>query len=119
MDPATSAVRAEQRHRALVRANKVRHARAELKRGIARGEVNVAAVILAPGPDVEGMPVADLLTSQPWCGPRRSSKLLAPANIPATKTVGALTERQRRALAAQLRAPSVISGSICGPGDAP
>lgn len=107
MDPATSAVRAEQRLRALARANKVRHARAQLKRRIASGEVSVAAVILAPGPDVEGIPVAELLASQPWWGPRRSKRLLAPANVPATKPVGALTERQRRTLAAQLSAPTM------------
>ena len=99
---ATNAPARPQYVRALERANLVRLARAQLKRGVAFGKVDVAEVVLYCPWEVQGMAVADLLISQPRWGQTRSRKLLAQIPVPETKTVGSMTDRQRRALAAML-----------------
>jgi hypothetical protein len=101
-----------QRLRALVRANEVRLARAELKRRIADGDVSVAEVILDPPQEVSSWAIGDLLLSQRRWGSTRCRKFLARNHITETKPVGALTERQRRLLAAQLAACSCESGDV-------
>jgi hypothetical protein len=88
--------------RALARANQVRLARAELKRGVAFGKVDVAEVILHCPWEVHSMAVADLLSSQRRWGQTRCRKLLARIPMSEKKTVGSMTDRQRRALAAML-----------------
>jgi hypothetical protein len=93
---------APQHMRALARANSVRQARAELKRQVAAGEVTVAEVLLACPAEAEGMKVCDLLTSQHRWGLTRCHNLLAEVPLPETKTIGSMTERQRRALVALL-----------------
>jgi hypothetical protein len=100
-----------QRLRALERANEVRLARAELKRRIAEGEVSAAAVILTSPWEASSWTVSDLLMSQRRWGSTRCRKFLARHQIGEIKQVGALTERQRRLLAAQL--------DSCLPLDAP
>jgi hypothetical protein len=87
---------------ALQRANEVRLARAAMKRSISSGEMSVAAVILACPEEVEGMAVSDLLMSQRRWGRTRCRKFLATIPIFENKPIGTLTDRQRRALAAQL-----------------
>jgi hypothetical protein len=88
--------------RALERANQVRLARAELKRRIALGKVDVAEVILECPWEAESMPVGDLLMSQRRWGQTRCRKFLAQVPMSETKTIGSMTERQRRTLAAML-----------------
>jgi hypothetical protein len=88
--------------RALERANQVRLARAELKRGVALGAVDVAEVILECPWEAESMAVADLLTSQRRWGQTRVRKFLASIPMSENKTIGSMTERQRRTLAALL-----------------
>ncbi len=100
---ATIAPAPPQHMRALRRANEVRLARAELKRRVAAGEVSAADVILASPWEAGSMPVADLLTSQRRWGATRCRRLLAGIPITETKAIGALTERQRLALAQVLR----------------
>jgi hypothetical protein len=90
--------------RALERANKVRLARAELKRRVAGGEIGVAEVILDCPWEAESMAVADLLMSQRRWGQTRCRKFLAQLPMSEQKTVGSMTERQRRTLAAMLTA---------------
>ncbi len=85
--------------RALHRANEVRLARAELKRRVGTGEVNVADVIVESPWEAESMAVADLLMSQRRWGHQRCRKILGQVPVSETKTVGTLTERQRHALA--------------------
>lgn len=97
-----------QHMRALQRANRVRLARAELKRRIAEGELTAADVILASPWEAESMTVADVLMSQRRWGGTRCRKFLAMFQISEAKTVGSLTERQRVALAAQLAAHAKI-----------
>ena len=98
-----------QHMRALERANKVRLARAELKRRVASGEIGVAEVILECPWEAESMAVADLLMSQRRWGQTRCRKFLAQIPMSEQKTVGSMTERQRRTLAAMLSAAGPVT----------
>ena len=91
-----------QHMRALERANQVRLARAELKRRVATGELEVAGVILECPWEAESMAVADLLMSQRRWGQTRCRKFLSQIPMSEKKTIGSMTERQRRTLAVQL-----------------
>jgi hypothetical protein len=93
--------------RALARANKVRLARAELKRRIAMGELDAAEVIMDCPWEAQSMAVGDLLMSQRRWGESRCRKLLAQLQLSESKTVGSLTDRQRRTLACACREQSV------------
>jgi hypothetical protein len=101
--------------RALARANQVRLARAQLKRGVGFGEVDVAEVILHYPAEVRSMAIADLLISQPRWGQTRCRRCLARIPMSEHKTVGSMTDRQRRALAAMLSNP----GGEAAPGATP
>jgi hypothetical protein len=105
---ATIAPAGPQHMRALERANKVRLARAELKRRIAGGELGVAEVILDCPWEAHSMAVADLLMSQRRWGHTRCRKFLAQIPMSEQKTIGSMTERQRRTLAAMLTATGPI-----------
>jgi len=97
--------------RALERANKVRLARAELKRMVALGEIDVAEVILDCPWEAHSMAVADLLMSQRRWGQTRCRKFLTQIAMSEKKTLGSMTERQRHTLAAMLA--TVPNNSIC------
>ncbi|HXC24148.1 MAG TPA: hypothetical protein VNU28_06155, partial [Solirubrobacteraceae bacterium] len=99
---ATIAPAGPQHMRALERANQVRLARAELKRRVASGEIGVAEVILDCPWEADSMAVSDLLMSQRRWGQTRCRKFLAQIPMSEQKTVGSMTERQRRTLAAML-----------------
>ncbi|MGA8352935.1 MAG: hypothetical protein WB698_02050 [Solirubrobacteraceae bacterium] len=88
--------------RALQRANEVRLARAELKRRIADGEMDIAEVILDCPPEAQSMAVSDLLMSQRRWGQTRCRRFLAQIPMSEKKTLGSMTERQRRALVKML-----------------
>jgi hypothetical protein len=100
--PATIAPATPQYIRALQRANEVRLARAELKRRVAFGNVDVAHVILCCPWEAHSMAVADLLISQRRWGETRCRKLLAQLPMSEKKSVGSMTDRQRHALATML-----------------
>jgi hypothetical protein len=89
--------------RALERANQVRLARAELKRRIATGAIDVAEVILDCPWEADSMAIADLLLSQRRWGQTRCRKFLAQLPMSEKKTVGSMTDRQRQTLVAMLR----------------
>jgi hypothetical protein len=100
--------------RALERANEVRLARAALKRNVAAGAVDVAEVVLRCPWEAESMAVSDLLTSQRRWGHTRCRKLLAQVPLTERKTLGSMTDRQRRSLAVLLsggerREPSTVA----------
>jgi hypothetical protein len=98
-----------QHMRALERANQVRLARADLKRRVASGEIGVAEVILDCPWEADSMAVADLLMSQRRWGQTRCRKFLTQIPMSEQKTVGSMTERQRRTLAAMLSATGPIT----------
>ena len=97
-------VKTRQRTEALGRANRVRSARATLKRRIADGRVSAAEVILLHPWEVASMPVVDVLKSQRQWGDRRCRRLLGAVGLQEGKAIGSMTERQRLALAARLGA---------------
>ena len=99
---ATIAPARPQHLQALSRATQVRLARAQLKRRVACGAISVSDVILESPWEAGSMTVADLLMSQRRWGITRCRKVLAQIPVSETKTVGSLTDRQRRALAALL-----------------
>ena len=87
---------------ALQRANEVRLARAALKRLVRQGRVNAAEVILACPWEAQSMPVAELLTAQRRWGETRCRRFLSSIQMSENKTIGSMTERQRRTLAVML-----------------
>jgi hypothetical protein len=99
---ATATAPAAQHMRALAQANRVRLARAELKRQVAEGETSVAVVVLECPWEAASMTISDLLMSQHRWGRTRCRRFLASIPMSETKTVGSMTERQRRELASRL-----------------
>jgi hypothetical protein len=98
-------VGADQQHlRALEYANRVRLARARMKRKIAAGELSAADVVVTCPWQAHSMAVSDLLMSQKRWGRTRCRRLLMSLGVPENKQIGTLTERQRLALAAVLTA---------------
>jgi hypothetical protein len=87
---------------ALAHANRVRLARAELKRCIARGERHAAEVIRDCPWETESMTLAELLTSQRRWGRTRSRKFLVALAMSENKRLGTLTQRQRHVLSNEL-----------------
>ena len=82
-----------QRLHALERANRVRSARAQLKRRIAVGELAVGEIILNSRWEIEKMPIGELLMCQRHWGERRCRTFLAALGLRETKTIGSMTER--------------------------
>jgi hypothetical protein len=99
---------APQHMRALDRANRVRLARAELKRDIADGSRTVAEVVTECPWESESMAIADLLMSQHRWGRTRCRRFLAGLPMVETKTIGSMTNRQRAQLAARLNGEAVV-----------
>ena len=97
--PGIATAPAPQHMQALAQANKVRLARAELKRQVADGEISAAHVILECPWEAASMTVSDLLTSQRRWGSTRCRKLLQSIPMSENKSIGSMTERQREALA--------------------
>ena len=106
--PATATVASAgpQYMHALERANRVRLARAELKRRVALGEIEAGDVILDCPWEAQSVAVADLLMSQRRWGQTRCRKLLCQIPMSEKKTIGSMTDRQRQTLAGLLRSVS-------------
>ena len=94
----------EQHLRALEYANRVRLARARMKRKVASGELSAADVIMSCPWQAHSMSISDLLMSQKRWGRTRCRRLLVSLGVPENKQIGTLTERQRVAVAAVLTA---------------
>ena len=88
-----------QRLTALERANEVRSARAVLKTQIKRGLVLAVEVLRSPPEYTAKMKVVDLLLAMPKTGEVKATKVLDRCGISTSRTIGGLTERQRRELA--------------------
>ena len=97
-----SRAQAPQHMQALARANRVRLARAELKRSIARGETDPSQVVRDCPWETESMTIAELLTSQRRWGRTRARKFLLSLALNENKRLGTLTSRQRALLSAEL-----------------
>jgi hypothetical protein len=99
---------APQHLRALERANRVRLARADLKRKVAAGDLTAADIILSSPWQADSMAVSELLMSQRRWGRTRCRRLLTSLGVPENKRIGTLTQRQRIALAAMLTAKAAM-----------
>src|SRR3954452_11536598 len=89
---------APQHLKALHQANRVRLARAELKRRVAAGEMTAAEVVVECPWEAASMELRDLLMSQRRWVRARCRRLLLSLGLPENKHIGTLTPRQRRAL---------------------
>jgi hypothetical protein len=87
---------------ALAHANRVRLARAALKRSIKSGELEVPGVIRRCPWEVETMTVGELLRSQRRWGRARARKFLLSLTLNENRELARLTERQRDVLAGEL-----------------
>lgn len=108
MEAASTAVPAQlpQHMRALAHANKIRLARAALKRSINAGTTNVADVVRDCPSELETMTVSELLRSQQRWGRTRVRRFLVPLGMSENRELGRLTDRQRVELARRLDAKS-------------
>jgi hypothetical protein len=93
-----------QHMQALAYANRIRLARAALKRAIAGGDRGAADVIRECPMETESMTLAELLTSQRRWGRTRARKFLLSLALSENKRLGTLTERQRLMLCSELEA---------------
>lgn len=110
-----------QHMRALMQANRVRLARADLKQRVCEGGTSVADVVRSCPWEAESMEIAELLMSQHRWGRQRCRRFLASIPISETKTVGSMTDRQRHALASRLgpgpaHAPVATAEAYANPG---
>ena len=101
----------EQHLRALEYANRVRLARARMKRRVAAGELTAAEVVMNCPWQAQSMSISDLLMSQKRWGRARCRRLLISLSVPENKSIGTLTERQRLALTAVLEAKEAAGES--------
>lgn len=88
----------EQRLDALQRANAIRSQRARLKKDLKRGAIKIDEILNDPPEYIKTAKVVDVLLSVPNCGKVKSTKVLNHCRISPNKTVGGLSERQRREL---------------------
>lgn len=93
---------APQHMQALAHANRIRLARAALKRAIQAGQVRAADVVRTCPSEVETMAVSELLRSQRRWGRTRTRKFLTPLAVNENRELGKLTTRQRGELARRL-----------------
>ncbi|MDQ3933732.1 MAG: hypothetical protein M3340_03780 [Actinomycetota bacterium] len=97
--PSAPAADASQYLHALHHANRVRLARAELKRNVASKQLRAADVIRDCPWEAASMELSDLLMSQRRWGRARVRRTLLSLGLPENKQIGTLTFRQREALA--------------------
>lgn len=106
----------EQRMAALANGNHIRTQRSLLKRRIKAGD-SPLRVIKTPPNWVRSMKVRDLLLAIPKLGHVKVDRLLKRCQVSSSKTLGGLSERQRRALILSLKtASSPVSRNGSGGG---
>lgn len=101
--------------RALQRANEVRLARAELKRRVSSGALSVSEVVLTVPWETASMTISDLLTAQRRWGHTRCRRFLQGVPMSESKTIGSMTDRQRRAIASMLEGAVSSSSAVRAP----
>jgi hypothetical protein len=83
---------------ALKRANDIRVKRAQLKKDLKAGRVDIEAILGVPPEYVETAKVFDMLMAVPKFGRVKAARFLNQCRISQSKTVGGLSERQRTEL---------------------
>ena len=91
----------EQRKQALEKAAAARHARAELREQIKKGE-SLESVLNSDDPIASRMKVSTLIESLPGYGKAKAAKIMEELGISATRRVQGLGVRQREQLLEQL-----------------
>lgn len=94
----------DQRMEALRRANGVRSARARLKRDLKAGRASIHDLLHSPPEYVLTAKVFDMLLAVPKYGRVKANRVLQQCRVSPAKTIGGLSERQRRELIDRLRA---------------
>lgn len=102
MSAASTVVQAPQHMQALAHANRVRLARASLKRAVLANQIDVTDVVRKCPWEVETMTIGELLRSQRRWGRTRVRKFLSSLALNENRELGRLTDRQRNVLAAEL-----------------
>jgi hypothetical protein len=93
----------DQRMEALRRANEIRVRRAQLKKDLKAGNVQIEEILSNPPQYVETAKVVDILMAVPKFGRVKAARFLNQCRISQSKTVGGLSERQRTELVGLLR----------------
>ena len=88
----------EQRKAALEKAAAARHARAELREQIKKGEVSVEEVLNSDDPIASRMKVSTLIESLPGYGKAKAAKIMEELGISESRRVQGLGVRQREKL---------------------
>jgi len=83
---------------ALKRANDIRVRRAQLKKDLRTGSVQIDQILRNPPEYVETAKVFDILMAVPKFGRVKAARFLNQCRISQSKTVGGLSERQRAEL---------------------
>jgi hypothetical protein len=94
---------AQQRREALAHANRVRFQRALLKADLKRGNHSIANLIADPPEYLASAKVLEVLTALPRYGRMRATGLLERCRVSPKKSIGGLSERQRRELIRALK----------------
>ena len=81
----------------------IRSRRAQLKRDLKAGRQPIHELLLEPPDYLETAKVFDLLLAVPKYGRVKVNKILSQCRISPSKTIGGLSERQRRELVALMR----------------
>jgi hypothetical protein len=92
----------QQRMEALATANRIRSKRKVLKAHLKQRTKTPREVLLDPPEFAHTMKVFDLIVAAPKYGRVKANKVLVSCRISPSKTLGGLTERQRRELASVL-----------------
>ncbi|MGI9020164.1 MAG: integration host factor, actinobacterial type [Solirubrobacterales bacterium] len=92
-----------QRMKALNKANEIRTARAQLKRDLKAGKVQIQRLLLDPPHYVLSAKAFDMILAVPKYGRVKANKVLSQCRISPSKTIGGLSERQRAELVHMLQ----------------
>jgi hypothetical protein len=93
----------DQRMDALKRANDIRTARAQLKKDLKAGRASIQDLLDSPPEYVMTAKVVDMLLAVPKYGRVKANRVLNQCRISPAKTIGGLSERQRREMVSLLR----------------
>jgi hypothetical protein len=88
---------------ALQRANHVRSQRAALKEALKKGDTSIVAVIQDPPDYLLTAKVLDLIMAAPKYGRVKAARVMERCRVSPSKTVGGLSDRQRRELLEALK----------------
>jgi hypothetical protein len=93
----------EQRRDALKSANNIRTRRAQLKKDLKAGRVNIESLILDPPEWLYTAKIFDFMMATPKYGRVKVNRILTYCRISPSKTIGGLSERQRGEIVLYLR----------------